>query len=187
MSSGEARTGMAELGEAGQARFVGSGKASPGKARPVRKEKRMIYEWKTINYKTSAEVAGKVCSHLENTVGLTAKNLVEASRPEDAPLHNEFEWRDDIAAEKYREQQARVLICNLVVKNEGCEPVRAYVSLTRSQETYESINVVLRDADKTEMLFNVAMRELASFKKKYADIKKFAKLFKEISRLEEEK
>lgn len=143
----------------------------------------MIYEWKTIKYKTPAEVAGAVCSRLENTIGLTAKNLVEASRPEDAPLHNEFEWRDDVAAEKYREQQARVLICNLTVREAGSEPVRAYVSLTKAEPIYESIEVVLRDEDKSAKLFALAMEELKTFKKKYADIKAFARIFKEIDRL----
>lgn len=143
----------------------------------------MIYEWKTIKYKTGAEIAGAVFEELEQTVGLTPKSLVEASRAEDAPLHNEFEWRNDVAAEKYREQQARVMICNLSVKVEGAEPVRAFVSLTSEERKYESISVVLADKAKTEQLFNIAMAELKSFKKKYADIKEFAKLFKEIERL----
>lgn len=145
----------------------------------------MIYEWKTIKYKTGADVAGAVFEELEQTVGLTPKSLVDASRAEDAPLHNEFEWRDDVAAEKYREQQARVMICNLSVKVEGAEPVRAFVSLTTEERKYESIGIVLADKSKKEQLFKIAMAELNSFKKKYADIKAFARLFNEIDRLSE--
>lgn len=143
----------------------------------------MIYKWKTINYKTKPEVAGRVFEELEQTVGLTPKNLVEASRDENAPLHNEFEWNDYFAAEKYREQQARVMICNLTIKADNFEPVRAFVSLTSDERKYESISVILADRTKTEMLFDMALKELNSFKKKYADIKAFSTLFAEIDRL----
>lgn len=143
----------------------------------------MVYEWKTINYKTQAETAGRVFEELEQTIGLTPKNLVEASRAEDAPLHNEFEWHDHVAAEKYREQQARVMICNLVVRTESVEPVRAFVSLTTSERKYESIGIVLADKEKRNQLFEIALGELRTFKKKYADIKEFAKLFSEIDNL----
>lgn len=143
----------------------------------------MTYEWKTGYYKTSADVAGSVCKELENTVGLTAKNLVDASRPEDAPLHKEFEWRDDIAAEKFREQQARVLISNLVVITEETAPVRAYISINSAGQSYESIEVVLKDEDKRMQMFARALGELDCFKRKYANLKEFSGVFAEIEKL----
>lgn len=67
----------------------------------------MVYEWKeAAQIKADAQKAGEMLENLEKTVGLTPKNLVEASRDESAPLHNEFEWNDTKAAEKYRETQA---------------------------------------------------------------------------------
>jgi hypothetical protein len=79
----------------------------------------MVYEWKVNGiYKTDANVAGKVLEELNNTIGLTNENLVNASRPEDAPLHNEFEWDDTIAAEKYRNVQAGKMINLLAVRIE---------------------------------------------------------------------
>lgn len=36
--------------------------------------------------------------------------VVDESRPEDAPLHPVFEWRDPVAAEQWREHQAATLI-----------------------------------------------------------------------------
>lgn len=52
----------------------------------------MVYEWKITGIcKVDANIAGAVCEELKNTVGLTRENLVNASRPEDAPLHDEFE------------------------------------------------------------------------------------------------
>jgi hypothetical protein len=41
---------------------------------------------------------------------LTAKQLVDMCRADDAPLHHLFEWDDAIAAELHREQQARLLL-----------------------------------------------------------------------------
>lgn len=133
----------------------------------------MIYKWKNYSYKTSAEVAGEVCEELDRTVGLTPENLVDASRPEDAPLHNEFLWDDEAAAEEYRRVQARLLISNLsiVIEENKQEPVRAFFSLQsgfrRNSGTYESTIRIMGDAEKREELLNKAKEELKAFQKKY--------------------
>jgi hypothetical protein len=50
----------------------------------------------------------------------TPADVVEEARPETAPLHPAFEWDDSIAAEKYREDQARHVITSVqLVENEG--------------------------------------------------------------------
>ena len=151
----------------------------------------MIYKWKTPFFKTDAEVAGKVCKELEETVGLTSKTLLDASRPEDAPLHDEFEWRDDVAAEKYRESQAKLIIRNIVIVEE--EPdhpteTRAFVTLTESKKennNYHDVVKVMQDGEKRNALFRIAMRELLSFKQKYADLEEFAKVIEAIDELVE--
>ena len=147
----------------------------------------MIYKWKTPFFKTDAEVAGKVCKELEETVGLTSKTLLDASRPEDAPLHNEFEWRDDVAAEKYREQQARTIINNLViVAEEQKVSTRAFVVLTESKKEtnkYHDVVEVMQDGEKRSALFKIALRELLSFKQKYAELEEFQKVIEAIDEL----
>lgn len=143
----------------------------------------MIYKWKNFSYKTSAEVAGEVCEELDRTVGLTPENLVEASRPEDAPLHNEFEWDDRIAAEEYRRTQARLMICNLsiVLEEQKQEPIRAFFSLQngfrKNEGTYESTITIMGDSDKRKRLFDNAKRDLEAFKKKYEILSELAELF----------
>jgi hypothetical protein len=63
----------------------------------------MVYKWKdAARLKTDAQTAGEICEKLEKNGGLTAKRLADESRPEDAPLHKEFEWNDATAAEAYR-------------------------------------------------------------------------------------
>ena len=54
----------------------------------------MIYQWKAgAVVKASAEDAGAQCEALSRAGKLTPAALVDLNRPEDAPLHNAFEWR----------------------------------------------------------------------------------------------
>ena len=142
----------------------------------------MVYEWKTYAYKTDANVAGKVCEELSSTVGLTPKNLVDASRAEDAPLHKEFEWDDAVAAEGYRKQQAALIISNLaiVIEERKEEPVRAFFSLSggfRKAGVFESTVEILSDKDKRKTLLDKACGEMKAFKAKYKMLKELEKVF----------
>ena len=142
----------------------------------------MVYEWKTASYiKADANVAGKQCEVLEKTVGLTPKNLLDANRDENAPLHNEFEWRDDIAAEKYRENQARHIIACLCVRaettsGEQSEPIRAFLK-TAPESEYQSLNVILQSADSHSAMLAMALKELKAFQKKYKTLAELKPLF----------
>lgn len=146
----------------------------------------MIYKWKNFSYKTSADIAGEVCEELDRTVGLTPENLVDASRPEDAPLHDEFEWDDLAAAEEYRRVQARLLINNLsiVIEENKQEPVRAFFSLQcgfrKNSGTYESTITIMGDKEKREKLLDNAKKELEAFKKKYQMLSELANVFEAI-------
>ena len=147
----------------------------------------MIYKWKTYSYKTSANVAGKICEQLDRTVGLTPENLLDVSRPENAPLHNEFEWNNEVASEKYRKIQARLLISNLsiVIEENKQEPIRAYFSLQRGFKKnaglYESTITILSDEQKRAKLLETAKQELEAFKKKYQTLTELSAVFEAIS------
>lgn len=142
----------------------------------------MVYEWKTASYiKADANVAGKQCEELEKTVGLTPKNLLNANRDESAPLHNEFEWNDGIAAEKYRENQARHIIACLCVRaettnGEQSEPVRAFLKTVPESE-YQSLNVILQSADSHSAMLATALKELKAFQRKYNVLAELKPLF----------
>ena len=146
----------------------------------------MVYKWKTYSYKTSAAVAGSVCEELDRTVGLTPENLVDASRPEDAPLHNEFEWDDTVAAEAYRKTQARLMISNLsiVIEEKKQEPVRAYFSLQhgfrKNSGTYESTITIMEDSERRTLLLEKAKAEMIAFKSKYSMLTELADVFESI-------
>lgn len=113
--------------------------------------------------KVKAQAAGEELVRIRAKHGaVTARNTVDESRPEDAPLHEAFEWDDEKAADEFRLQQARTIIRAVVdVTNPDIEPQAVYVHV-RSQDaesehgTYEPITVVVREPD----LFAAALGEL---------------------------
>lgn len=141
----------------------------------------MVYEWAIKDTKLDPNIAGAVCEELEKTGEVTPKRLLDASRPEDAPLHGEFEWDDSIAAEKYRTGQARHIITNLKITTTEAGSTKAYVSLEHSpykeSKGYESILKVMSDEDKRKQLLNNARYDMKMFKAKYQSLKELAKVF----------
>lgn len=140
----------------------------------------MTYQWKTgSRHKVDANIAGTVCAELEAAGNLTAGNLVDISRPEDAPLHSEFEWNDSIAAEEWRKRQARNIIQSIVVVNETNpeNSVRAYFNIEVTKPNYESISAIVTNEDKYEALKRAAFRELEAFRRKYAQITELQAVF----------
>ena len=140
----------------------------------------MVYQWKTgSQHKVAASVAGEVVAKLAEENRLNASELVDESRPEDAPLHSEFEWNDSVAAEKYREDQARGIIRHLTVKfeqdNEEYQ-TRAFFILRPEEKNYEPVQLILRDEDKHKMLLEQAKGELKAFKAKYTGLIELAKV-----------
>lgn len=138
----------------------------------------MIYQFKTgSHHKVSVETAVEELSKLPE---ITAKNVVNAARAEDAPLHKEFEWDDAIAGELYREDQARALIRHIVIVPDEApmlEPVRAYHHLTVESNAYTPTEVILKSVTMTDQLLEQAKSELRAFKRKYSGIEALTKVF----------
>lgn len=142
----------------------------------------MTYQWKTgTRAKADAQVAGEMCERLAEEGRLTAEDLLDENRPEDAPLHGEFEWNDGIAAEEWRKQQARNIINHLVVVRENVEPVRGFFQIERKTSAYQPIGTILRHADQTNQLLDTALRELTAFQRKYNALCQLSKVFDAIS------
>lgn len=140
--------------------------------------------------KAPAQVAGEVCEALTKTeAGLTPQTLLDASRDESAPLHDEFEWNDEIAAEGYRRQQAQSIIQNIVIVSSTEEQqetvVRSFVSIPKHTErnAYVPINVVLGNESMKEGLLDYAKREMKSFIAKYSQLKQLAGVIEEMRKV----
>ena len=145
----------------------------------------MVYKWKTGYHKVDAETAGKELNRIKKKRGLTAKAVVDESRDPKARLHKEFEWNDNIAAERFREQQARILIGDLIIEADtptGSTQTRGFVKLSQDSE-YESIQEVLADVEATNQLLDRAKTELRWFRDKYSTLKELAGVFAEIDKL----
>lgn len=147
-----------------------------------------IYSFKIPGIvKVNAQIAGEVCASLENSeAGLSPASLVEASRPEDAPLHNEFEWDDAKAAEQFREHQASKIIRNLTVTVEESESQpRAFVNLKSNEVTgnYVSFTRVLNNDDWKEKLLASARMDMQAFIAKYKVLKELAGVVEEMQKI----
>jgi len=147
----------------------------------------MIYKFKSgTRLNVSAQAAGELCAELESQGRLTPREVVDASRPEVAPLHAAFEWDDAVAAERYRETQASYIIRSIEVVLEGSsKPTRGFVSLTvnKDEREYREINRVLSIRSERELLLEQAKRELMAFKSKYAVLEELADVFAVIDKV----
>jgi hypothetical protein len=113
---------------------------------------------------------------------VSSRAVVEAARPDDAPLHRYFEWQDGDAAEKYREIQAAHLLRSIVVvETPGVEvtaPVRAFVSIREAKAdveedvggeagSYTAIADAIRVVKYREQMMKDALRDLDAYRMKY--------------------
>lgn len=145
--------------------------------------------WKSgTRFPVQAQVAADTIKNLQQSLGrdsVTAKELLIASRDENAPLHNCFEWDDCIAAELYRTEQARHLISSIVVEfvQDDKPPVttRLFVNVQpvtpKQHGEFVTINVALdNDGYRAQVLKN-ALDELRNFQRKYAAYTELANVF----------
>lgn len=142
------------------------------------------YEWRPgARYRVDANVAGRVCEKLEAEGNLSARSLLDASRPKDAPLHGEFEWSDSVAAEKYREEQARGIIRHLAIKVEERAPVRSFFKLeVNSSSNYTSLETILKKPDLRAALLEQACADMQSFQRKYRELSELSDVFEAMNR-----
>lgn len=147
----------------------------------------MVYQWKMPGVvPVDAQVAGEELQRIYSERGvLEPATVVEESRNESAPLHGCFEWNDEVAAEKYREDQARFIIRTITVKSEPTNTipteVRAFVSVQRE---YKPIEVVVENEDLMSALLKTAAEELTAFKRKYNKIEQLKDVIEAIGRFE---
>lgn len=134
----------------------------------------MVYRYKLDGlYPVTAQTAGEEIERIYHKRGqCDAADVVDESRPESAVLHPCFEWSDPVAAELWREQQARGIINCIVTVSETKkgEPVevRAFPHVA---DTYRPLNVVLESKDMETEMKESALREFMAFKRKLESYK----------------
>ena len=141
--------------------------------------------WKTKGiYKADAEKVYSEITSLGDS--FSPADIVEKARDDDTELHKCFTWDDTKAATRWREQEARVLFGNLVVKTttSGGEEVNVRViESVKARNTYMPTSVVIRSKTDYANLLDRAYRELRAFRTKYSTVTELQELFCEIDEL----
>lgn len=126
----------------------------------------MAVEWKMSFFSVAN---AEKCYQEIQTIGesVTPKQILDYARNPETELHKCFEWDDSIAAEKYRLQQARMVVCHLVVVNDKePEPQKIRV-MQRTAEAYKPVQLIVRNKTEYESLLERARAELRAFKNRY--------------------
>ncbi len=141
------------------------------------------YSWKAgVQFPVKAQVAADTIKQLQSSLGkqtVTAKELLDASRDENSPLHSCFEWDDSVAAEKFRTEQARKIIISIeVTKSDAPITTRLFVNVVetapKKQGEFATIWTAMETNDWRQQVLKDALRELRNFQRKYSAYKELA-------------
>jgi hypothetical protein len=152
----------------------------------------MIYGWvRGSRIEAKAQDIGERIEQMRtvNAGVVTPELLVDDGRAEESPLHPCFEWDDTIAAERYRLDQARLVLRSLTVSiaDDRRVPIRAFVCVERTEaegRAYVAIHDALRDDDfRTQVLAN-AVREVQAWRQRYSRLRELANIFAAVDQFE---
>jgi len=106
---------------------------------------------------------------------ISPEAVVAAARPKNSPLHEYFDWEDSEAARCWRLHQARNLIrvCIRIeeLPNDEKQEIQVFVSLPEDRNDeggYRVMTDVLNDDERREALLEMALKDLQTFRRKYA-------------------
>jgi hypothetical protein len=125
--------------------------------------------------------------------GVTAHQILEASRPEDAPLHSQFTWNDGAAAKKHRVDEARKLLRLIQIEYLPGKKTRELQSLVinienKNERKYYKVEKILTDKNLKKRAIKQILKELRSLVDKYKSYKVIYQLVNdgELTKLEQE-
>ena len=122
--------------------------------------------------------------------GVIPEVVVKAAKPKKSPLHRAFIWDDAEAAHKHRLRQAGHLIRAVVVESDTLPTVRRFVNVLLRDEQedtsgryYMTLDAALADEKARKYVLETAKNELASFRRKYGNLKEVAAVINAINRV----
>jgi hypothetical protein len=135
------------------------------------------YQWRYGSpFKADANAFAAQLDELKAPDGtIELETVLEASRPEAAPLHEEIEWDDSEAAHKYRIGKVREIMGALrvipidIVREEPMTPVRAAIPVSMSGQNGGQNTYVMTVQQTTADQYNDTVRAQA-----VSDIKRLA-------------
>lgn len=143
--------------------------------------------------KAPAQSVGELFERLEQSPeGLSPSSVLNASRDENSLLHDEFEWDDTAAAEKYRLGQARFLIQNLTIVTRTDDQTerqngndRAFVITPGYKGAYVAIDHALTNAEWRTHLLNTAKQDMDAFIAKYRRLEELASVIVQMEKVKQ--
>lgn len=144
----------------------------------------MSVKWRFIQFRGDAQK----CYDELQTLGdsYTPEMVVDLARDENTELHKCFDWDDNIAAEKWRKQQARQICISLTVtveKKPGVKQTFRLIEHDREEQVYKPIVFTVRQTEEYERLLKQAKAEMAAFRKRYQNIKELSEVIEEIEKV----
>lgn len=145
-------------------------KKAPSKPEPVRMES---------NSELIQRELETICKR--NGGMLPAKAVVDFARNPKTALHKRFDWDDGVAAEKWRIQQARVLIATITIEPQEDVITRAWCSLPLDRvgdtPAYRPTVAVLSESDLREQYLQSVKDELGVLRRKHAALTELASVW----------
>ena len=152
--------------------------------------------WKSgSQFKVDVEVAYREVERIraKNGGNATAEAVVEAAKSKRNPLHEEFEWDDEAAANEFRLTQARSLLRSIhVIRDEVASdrPQRIYEVVTirgddekKVRKVYQSVEEIMADPDSRAELLARALSELVAWQRRYRNLQEWAVVFRAAGKL----
>lgn len=134
-------------------------------------------------HKANAQLVAEEIASIGDSA--TPAQIVDKARDPGSELHKCFEWDDSKAAESYRIQQARQVVCHLVIREtvrEHKPPIRFFFK-PESGTGYHPTQVIARNQDSYQALLKSAMHDLEALRVKYLSLVELETIFEEIDNL----
>jgi len=134
-------------------------------------------------------VAKEITRIIEKSGGSVSPAIVvKNARPKSSPIHECFEWNNNEAAELYRIEQAKYLLRSVTITkldSKGREiSIRAFPNIEADEGNFYTTNaIVMDDWALCEKLETQVQRELLYLRRKGANLKRFAKVWRSIDEL----
>lgn len=144
---------------------------------------------KAIDIKTEGIRSALLALYEARDGMLSARDVIDAARDTGSPLHDEFEWDDDTAAENYRLAQAGMLIrrVKLTIIKTHPKTKKVTAEVTRQfqanpppasgherERGFDTVESMLADHDKRAALLAMVLKEMQSYRRRYAQLSELA-------------